>query len=198
MVTASNLIRRFFMKDSKFWVWFIPLFIIVAIGLYLSISLTDNSLTAEVKTDSAKIKEEYENLNGSEALIDVSLSENNVYQYATNDNIKDLLDNKRGILFIGLNNDNVSRNNIMILNDVIMSTNINDVYYYDINNIDDDINAYLINKLNISNIKNGLVIVYKDGDILNIIDSKDLNNDELSKIYHDAVAELIEQCDESC
>ena len=186
------------MKDSKFWVWFIPLFIIVAIGLYVSISFIDNNSKDIAVKDSVKIKEEFEALNNSDNLINVSLSENNVYSYASNDNIKDLLDNQRGILLIGTSDDNITRNNIVILNDVILSTSIEGVNYYDSKNINDDINAYLIKKLNITNIENGMVIVYVDGQILNIIKSNKLDKDELSSLYHQSIEDLIEQCDESC
>ena len=191
------------MKDSKFWVWFIPLFIIASIGIYFLVSKNTNN--NQVNTDAVKIKEEY--LRENEKYYSVSLSNNNVYKYISNKEMKELLERKEGLILIGSPSNNIARKNIVVLNDVVSSTSVPQVYYINYNDISDDLLDYLDEEKDINNIKVGTLISVQDGEILKvyypefIVDNNELTEHEKSRLfneYKEIVNKFIEECDENC
>ena len=193
------------MKNSKFWIWFIPLILIISIGIYFGLVKTNqNNNSNNNKSDATRIKEEYSNKND---YYKVSLNDSNVYKYISVEDLKELLDKKDGLVFIGNPNDNISRKAISALNDVVLSTSIPEVYYIDINNVNDQLKSTILDKAKISNINSGTLISIESGNILKVYyPSEVLNNNELSEsekqslydIYKKIVNNFIEECDENC
>lgn len=125
------------MKKS-FWQIYIPLFIVtIAIVSYLLfLSLKE---AAVVKSgDAITIKSEYSKLNGeidadtNEAYIDVLLGDDNLYTYATNEDIKKLFDEGTGVVYFGYPESNEARNVVTILDEMVKTTTLDKIYYYNI------------------------------------------------------------------
>ena len=193
------------MKDSKFWIWFIPLFLIVCVGIYVMLVRNSQNTDQHETNDAIEIKEEYAKYN--DEYFNVNLSDGNVYKNINEDGIKDILENKDGLIFIGDAKNNISRKNIVILNNVVLSTSIPEVNYFDKNKINDEFNNYLISKLNVDNILSGTLIATQGGKILNVyypsyvIDNTELSDNEkqtLTDEYHKIIEKFIEACDENC
>lgn len=189
------------MKDSKFWIWFIPLFLIVSIGIYFALSKSVQKNSIELKSDAIKIKEEY--LKYNDDYYNVNLSNSNVYKYIDINNLKEVLNNKDGLIFIGDSKNNISRKNLVVLNDVVSSTSVPEVYYI---NITDEIINIIKEKKN-SNIYSGTLVAVQGGNILNvyypnfILDNRELNENDREKLfneYKEIVNKFIEECDENC
>ena len=193
------------MKDSKFWVWFIPLFVIICVGIYCMLvktTLKNTNNSNNIVKDAKEIKELYAKNNNDYYL--VNLSENNVYKYISKDNLKELLNNKEGLIFVGDPNNNIARKNIVVLNDVVSSTSVPQVYYIDA------INEYkniIIEKDDSVSLEPGTLIAVEGGKILNdyypnyVSDDKELKDAEretLFNTYKEIVNKFIEECDENC
>ena len=193
------------MKESKFWVWFIPLFLTACIGIYFMINKTINRNEVKTNTDAIKIKEEY--LADNNNYFTVNLSDNNVYKYINKKDLMETLEKKDGLIFIGNPKNNITRKNIVVLNDVVSSTSVPEIYYIDIKDIDDDLNDYLSDEKDINTIKSGTLISVEDGEILKVyyptfvIDNKELTTNERDNLfnsYKEIVNKFIEECDENC
>ena len=193
------------MKDSKFWIWFIPLFLIFCVGIYIMLVRNTQNVSQQSMTDAIEIKNQY--LNDNNEYFNIELSDNNVYKYATEDIIKELLNNKDALIFIGDVKSNISRKNILVLNDVVSSTSIPQVYYYDKNKIIDEFNSYLIQKLDVDVISSGTLIAIQNGKVLNVYypsyvsDNKVLSDNEKQTLmdeYQKIIDDFIEACDENC
>lgn len=197
------------MKNSKFWIWFIPVFIIVCIGVYFLLIKTSNEQELESKTneDAIKIKELYEKNNDIEGYIKVELSKNNIYVYMTQEDINKLIKDGDGIIFFGEASSFAARKEISLLNEVVLSTTIEKIYYVDIANIDNTLENYILSNVNIGEIKAGDFVTIENGKIIEYYDSKALDNDEyltneekelLTHEYQRILKELVSACDEKC
>ncbi len=193
------------MKDSKFWIWFIPLFLIVSVGLYFMLTKSMKNNNVNLNNDALSIKEEYQKNNDN--YFNVELSNYNVYKYISNDDIKKLLDNKDGLVFIGDATNNISRKCIVVLNEVVSSTSVPEVNYINIKNINDELSDYFEEKIGNSKIDAGTLISVDDGNILKVyypdfvLDNKELTNEEKNNLfnsYKEIVNNFIEECDENC
>ena len=193
------------MKESKFWIWFIPLLLIVSAGIYFMLAKNTNNNYTEEKTDAVKIKEEY--LVDNENNFAVNLSDTNVYKYISSFDLKALVEKKDGLVFIGDTKNNIVRKNLVVLNDVVSSTSVPQVYYINYNDINSDLKKYLEEKPDTNGIKAGTLIAVESGKILNayypnyIEDTKELSENEkevLFNTYKEIVNKFIEECDENC
>ncbi len=191
------------MKNSKFWIWFIPLFVVVCIGLYNMVSIASKKQVVEVK-DSEVIKELYSKQNDS--LIKVELSDNNNYVLSDKEDLEKLF-NDNGILYLGDASSLSSRKNVVLLDEVVSSTSIDKIYYVNISNIDEQLTNYLKEKLEVDSLDAGNVYLIKQGIVINEITANDLNNDKelndkeketLQLEYQEKILDLIEKCDENC
>jgi hypothetical protein len=191
------------MKNSKFWIWFIPLFLVVCIGLYNMVAIASKKKEVEVK-DSAVIKELYSKQNDS--LIKVELSDNNNYVLSDKEDLEKLF-NDNGILYLGDALSLSSRKNVVLLDEVVSSTSIDKVYFVNISNIDEQLTNYLKEKLEVDSLDAGNVYLIKQGIVINEITANDLNNDKelndkeketLQLKYQEKILDLIEKCDENC
>ena len=85
------------MKQSKFWIWFIPLFVIASIGIYFMLIRNNNvkpnnNENNNNQKDAISIKNGYTQNNDIYYVVDIS--DNNVYKYIDENNLKELLDKK--------------------------------------------------------------------------------------------------------
>lgn len=191
------------MKNSKFWIWFIPLFLVVCIGLYNMVAIASKKKEVEVK-DSVVIKELYSKQNDS--LIKVELSDNNNYVLSDKEDLEKLF-NDNGILYLGDALSLSSRKNVVLLDEVVSSTSIDKVHFVNISNIDEQLTNYLKEKLEVDSLDAGNVYLIKQGIVINEITANDLNNDKelndkeketLQLEYQEKILDLIEKCDENC
>ena len=197
------------MNNSKFWVWFIPLFIIMCVCIYILVNtsnkINNNENTAVVNKDAVIIKEEYEKLNNES--IKVELSENNSYFYASEDDVKNLLEKEDGILYLGEVSSFAARKTINLLDNAVSTTSINKVYYVEISKINDEYKEYLLSKLDVKEINAGDTYTIQDGNKVNNLIAKEYDDDkefsdkqkeEITKQYQELIIDLIEKCDENC
>jgi hypothetical protein len=191
------------MKNSKFWIWFIPLFLVVCIGLYNMVVIANKNKVVEVK-DAEVIKELYSKQNDS--LIKVELSDNNNYVLSDKEALEKLF-NDNGILYLGDASSLSSRKNVVLLDEVVSSTSIDKIYFVNISNIDEQLTNYLKEKLEVDSLDAGNTYLIKQGIVINEITANDLNNDKelsdkeketLQLEYQEKILDLIEKCDENC
>jgi thiol-disulfide isomerase/thioredoxin len=132
-------------KNSKFWIWYIPFLIIICITIW-GLLMTSKAKNNTIK-DSEKFMNEYAELNGKtnesngSAYPIVSLDKNNPFVYATDDDIKNLFTSGTGVIYFGFPECPWCRNLVPVLNNSIASTSISKVYYYNIKNIRSKITA---------------------------------------------------------
>ena len=199
------------MKDSKFWIWFIPLLLIICVGIYMMLSKSSSQASTNnnqntVLKDSKKIKESYDkyNING---YVIVNLKEQNSYSYTNFDEIKDIFNGKDAIIYLGEASSPMARKTITVLDEAISSTSIEKVYYIEVSRIDDEFTNYLKDKLDVKNIQAGTTITVKDGKLLKKYypnfenDALELTKEEHDlylKDYQDLITSFIEACNENC
>lgn len=80
-------------------------------------------------TDSLKFKKEYEKYNNEK--IELNISETNIIEYKTEEEINEIIKTKSGVIFIGTPKDNKSRISIKLLLDASESTDLQEIYYID-------------------------------------------------------------------
>ena len=192
------------MKDSKFWVWFIPLFLVICVGLYnLTVIANKKNEVVEVKS-SAAVKEMYSKLNNES--IKVELSDNNNYVLSNKEEVEKLF-NGNGILYLGEASSYASRKNVVLLDEVVASTSVDKIYFVNISNIDEEFTNYLKEKIDEDKLSAGNVYLIKQGVVINDIVASNLDNDKeltdkeketLQLEYQEKVLDLIEKCDENC
>ena len=151
--------------------------------------------TKKEQSDAIKFKEEYEKYNNTK--IKLNISEDNIIKYATKKEIKEIIKNKSGVIFIGDPKDNQSRVAIKCLLNASESTDLQQIYYTkDTTNIEE-----------IENTKTPIVIYVLEGKIVSthngtIKDKTKLSEDEeieLYNIYIDGIHKVLQDaCDEEC
>ena len=151
--------------------------------------------TKKEQSDAIKFKEEYEKYNNTK--IKLNISEDNIIKYATKKEIKEIIKNKSGVIFIGEPQDNLSRVAIKCLLNASESTDLQQIYYTkDTTNIEE-----------IENTKTPIVIYVLEGKIVSthngtIKDKTKLSEDEeieLYNIYMDGIHKVLQDaCDEEC
>ena len=196
------------MKDSKFWIWFIPLFLITCVGLFILLSKNkEENKPQDNRSDSIKIKEEYQKYNNESSYVSVELSDNNAYKYSDNNKTKELLDSSDVIIFLGDPKNNSSRKAIVSLNDAVVQTSIPQIYYYDLTKIDDEFTNYLKGKFNVDKLFAGSTFAVQKGNVLSYYYPEDLDNDksltdseksDLLSVYQNLISDFIDACDDNC
>ena len=179
------------MKDSKFWIWFIPLFLITCVGLFILLSKNkEENKPQDNRSDSIKIKEEYQKYNNESSYVSVELSDNNAYKYSDNNKTKELLDSSDVIIFLGDPKNNASRKAIVSLNDAVVQTSIPQIYYYDLTKIDDEFTNYLKGKFNVDKLFAGSTFAVQKGNVLSYYYPEDRGVSESIKLSK-KITELI-------
>ena len=194
------------MKKSKFWIWFIPLFLIGSFGIYCMLKkYVNNNDNNNESNNSINIKELYSKNNND--YYAVNLSDTHVYKYTNNEELKELLNKNDGLIFIGDANNNKARKDLVVLNDVVSSTSVPQVFYINKSDINDELNKILKEKTNESDIVAGTLISVEKGNILKVfypnyvLDNKELPVGERELLFDDykgIVNKFIETCNEDC
>lgn len=124
---------------SKFWRWYIPVLIILCVIVCVLLVINKNKNVME--SDAYKFKTEYTELNNqvndanNKEYLEVTLSNNNPFVYASEDDIKSLFDGGTGVIYFGFPKCPWCRNLVPVLSEAATSLNYNKVYYYNILNI---------------------------------------------------------------
>lgn len=158
-------------------------------------------------TDALKFKEEYESLNGKDNLIEVSIKENNPMIYSDIDEVVDIMNNKSGLIYFGNAKSNGCRDMISILIEAAKQTGLKQIYYIDVNNIDENDEKISRVKEYITDFDGASLLFVKDKENIGSIQSLDKDykkmteeeQDELLKIYRNSIHEILDDiCDQSC
>ena len=77
-------------------------------------------------SDAIKFYNEYGNV--------TDIKEDNVYKYASKENVLDILDHKTGVIYFGYSTCSWCRSMVTVLDEAAKENNIDTIYYYDIKN----------------------------------------------------------------
>ena len=133
------------------------------------------------ESDSIKFKNEYEGYN--EEYISLDISEANLIEYSSLEEINQIIESGTGVIYIGSPKDNLSRKAIDVLLGVTHNTDLDKIYYVDsldgIKGLDE-----------ITDKKMPLVLFVKNGEIVKyhigtVNDKTELSDDELVELYND-------------
>ena len=189
------------MKNSKFWIWFIPLLLIVCAGIYFLLSNAnkkeDNKPIVSINEDGKKIKNDYEKLN-NDSYLNIKINENNVFYYLSYDEMKNNYNKENMIIFLGEVSVNNSREAIKVLDDVTGSYSISKIYYIEISRLDDDYKNYLLNKLNVNTLEAATLVTTKEGSVVDIYTYKEEDKNILAKKYQELISSYIDVCNDAC
>lgn len=127
------------MKNLSFFKIYIPIIsILVIILCFLALKLDEkNNNIINTTASNIKFMEEYTSLNGKtdelgNAYSEVLLDSNNIYYYANENEIIELLKSGTGVIYLGYPTNNYSRNIVDILNEVVSEYDYDKIYYYNI------------------------------------------------------------------
>ena len=172
--------------------------IVLCVILLFSICACKKDDNVKVNTDALKFKEEYESLNNKDDYIKVDIKENNYFTYINNNKLKNILNGGTGFIFIGDKTNNEARNIVNVLNYV----NAANIYYIDINNVNDDVKQIINEKMGITlskpiviGVNTGNVIKYQEGTSYESLELTEEEKSELKLIYDDINAKV---SDDSC
>lgn len=144
--------------------------------------------------DAMKFKQEYEKYNKEK--IELNISDKNIIEYKTTEEINKIIKEGTGIIFIGNPKDNASRESIKLLLDASESTDLDKIYYID------SLKGIKLNEIN--NPKIPIVLFVLDGKIIdiNINEKEELTEDESIDLYNEYLEKihnvLQDTCDEEC
>lgn len=145
-------------------------------------------------TDGLKFKKEYEKYNNEK--IELNISEKNIIEYKTIEEINNIVKNKSGVIFIGTPKDNKSRISIKLLLDASESTDLQEIYYID--------NIKNIKIENIDKSKVPIVLFISEGKVVDkyTVKKEELTEDEEIDLYNNYLEGihkvLQDTCDEEC
>lgn len=119
--------------------------LIIGLSIMLILVLLTGCTNKKVSktTDAIKFKEEYESLNdqinegNQKKYPKVSIDKSNPIQYATIDDVLEVLDNKTGVIYFGFPNCPWCRNAVPVLLNAATSTGLDRIYYLNVLDIRD-------------------------------------------------------------
>lgn len=139
-----NVLERvvvFLKTENLFFLALLAIIVLIACGCgFLALQKVENN---PIVTDAAKIKEEYEILNGqineknNLKYPTVTLSDDNPFVYRSESEIVNILKNKTGVIYFGFSGCPWCRSILPVLEDAAKETGIAQVFYLDIQNIRD-------------------------------------------------------------
>ena len=154
------------MNSRKVLIILITLLTMVSIiaGIYAVINYKNTNNIKTGYTDfELKFKHEYEYLNNKEESGNVhnriSVSKDNGIVYISDTDLIDMINNKSGVVFIGNNNDELSRLAVSALLKSRKDTGLKHIYYLDITSIQSELSLTKKNK--IKTIRKGTTSYYK-------------------------------------
>ena len=133
-------------------------------------------------SDSIRFKKEYESLNAQEKYIDVKIPEDNNVQYASFDDVMDVLNSGTGIIYFGFPECPWCRNALPVLLKAAKDNEVSNFYYYNAKSIRDE--KVLKDGKVVTN-KKGTDEYYKLLDKLSDVISpyQGLNDDSIKRLY---------------
>ena len=127
------------MKEVNFFKIYIPIITILVIVLcFFAVRLNEKNENLSKKSDDGiRFQEEYSSLNGKTSAEgieypNVNLDSNNLYYYASENDIIEVLKSKTGVVYLGFPTCITCRKNIDLLNEAAKEYNIDKIYYYNI------------------------------------------------------------------
>lgn len=148
------------MKNKKILILSMCVLLIIVVGIILF----NKDDTSKDKSDALKFKEEYESLNGTvresdkAAYNDVSIDEDNPIVYVDINETLQILENKKGIIYIGANWCPWCRTAVEVMLDVANDLDIEKIYYL---NLDDDKSNFKIEDKKLVEVNHGSKYYYK-------------------------------------
>lgn len=124
---------------KNFLAFYLSLLIIICVGL--TIFLVSRKKVEETISDAKKFQTEYvelnnKNINDSDKVYpEVNIDENNLYYYASEEEITNLLNSGTGIIYFGFPTCPWCRNIVSILNEIVGNYGYKKIYYYNIKQI---------------------------------------------------------------
>lgn len=152
-----------------------------------------------------KFKKEYEQFNNK--YLTVTIKEKNPMVYSNIEEIKNIMNNKSGLIYLGNPESNSCRESIEILIEAAKQTGLKKIYYLNTKDLNFDEEKYDIFKKYISDFNGIKLIFVKDKQNIGVIESSDTDykpmteneKDELLKIYRNSIHEMLgDLCDQSC
>lgn len=180
------------MKDNKIKIILATLLIGL---LIITMAIKGQDLIKNNKTensDAIKFKEEYESLNNQDngyggKYLSIEINEDNVIKYATFDEIIDLIDNGKGVIYFGFPECPWCRNAIPSLIEAADSTGIDTIYYFNAVDIRDqkvlDANGEIVTKK--EGTKEYKQLLKKLDKYLSVYNG--LNDDSIKRLYFPTV-----------
>jgi hypothetical protein len=147
----------------------------IIIGIILAIAITGGIIlftdNDEKCNDSAlKFKETYEKYNNTKEKL--TIKDDNPMVAIKKENIITKIDKGNGVIFFGTPKENESRLVVKNLLEVSKDYNCEVIYYYDLTNLDKESDIYkeLSSKLGDNELKNGIVIFHKNGEVVECVE----------------------------
>ena len=186
------------MKESKFWIWFIPLLLIVCVSVYMLVSKSTGSNNNNNSNNSNETKEKA-------VSDDFSNLKNSVYLYADKNKIDEIFNGEDAIIYLGSKSDELTKKSIVVLNNAVLSTSIENVYYIELDNITDEFKNYLLEKFEIETLLPSTIITVQKSEVLDIFTDDEYEADliegdseDLFEVYQDIINVFIEACEDDC
>lgn len=139
MNKIKNLLKNFFDNKKNRFLFVGLLVILILIIIVLKVFSKGNyGLISTDVSDSRKFKNEYENLNdeivvGNKKYPKVKLPDNDMIKYSTIDNVIDIFNNnKDAVVYFGYSTCLYCRNAVQILLDTAVDTELDELFYIDI------------------------------------------------------------------
>lgn len=186
---------------------FVIIAIIIALIFFIMTKISTNKIKQENKndqkniTDAVKFKNQYEDLNDS--YIEMEIKENNVINYTTLDEIKNIMKNGTGVILISNTKDNLSRQIIPVLFQASENIELKNIYYHELSNktnYDLIINLLQTDIITVNNITSPTVIFVSAGEIIGVyskentvLDTEGLLTYEQRKELHKTFLNYLEQ-----
>ena len=112
-------------------------------ALLIGILVAACAAHSDILRDALRFKEEYESLNGQENMngidyVDISIPEENPIIYADIDKLMEIIDSE-GIIYFGFDECPWCRNALPVLIEAVQEKEVEEIYYYDIKEIRDEL-----------------------------------------------------------
>ena len=127
------------MKEVNFFKIYIPIITILVIVLcFFAVRLNEkNENLSKNSDDGIRFQEEYSSLNGKTSAEgieypNVNLDSNNLYYYASENEIIEVLKSKTGVVYLGFPECKWCQAYVKFLNEIAKDRNIDKIYYYNI------------------------------------------------------------------
>lgn len=122
----------------------IGIVVVVLAIIIINLFVNDSFVSGVLNRDASKIEKEYEKLNGvksddGKVYLDVNIPSSNVMTYVNADEVVKIFNDKLdGVIYMGYATCAYCRTAIQILNDTAKDTELDKIYYLDVDKLNDD------------------------------------------------------------